>query len=163
MDHTHLHPWLDGLSSYAQLISYTPCDQGCAAQLVEADALRDYLQHERIMLFGFGYGGLLAQAYTLRFPKRVMGVILCSLPVNDGNTAVANLFNQLYQIEAPTLILAGRRDTICPPDQTAERCHASLPNSRLVIFDESGHCPFVDEGERFTAVVGSWLSQFDKT
>ena len=155
---TSLRPWLDGLSQYAQLIIYDPCAQDNVVQLAEVDSLRDHLGYERLSLFGFGKGSLLALAYALCYPERVMGMILCSLVVEDGETAP-----YWHQIETPTLILAGRHDTVCPHEQTAEPMHAILPNSQLVVFDKSGHCPFVDETERFTAVVGEWLSQSDKS
>jgi len=29
------------------------------------------------------------------------------------------------------------------------------------VFEASGHMPFIDEPERFTAVVGSWLAGLD--
>jgi proline iminopeptidase len=68
-----------------------------------------------------------------------------------------NLLPRLGEITVPTLILAGREDWITPPAQGAERLHAGIPNSQLVIFEESGHFPFIEEGERFNAVVTDWL------
>ena len=40
---------------------------------------------------------------------------------------------------------------------TAVMIAASIPNSELVIFEESAHLPFVEEQERFTAVVRKFL------
>jgi proline iminopeptidase len=68
-----------------------------------------------------------------------------------------NVLDRLSEISTPTLILSGREDWITPPAQGGERLHAGLPNSELVIFEESGHFPFIDEPQRFNAVVKDWV------
>ena len=70
---------------------------------------------------------------------------------------VYNVLDRLGEINVPTLILSGREDWITPPAQGGERLHAGLPNSELVIFEESGHFPFIEEPERFNAVVKDWV------
>ena len=40
-----------------------------------------------------------------------------------------------------------------------ERMMAALPNATLAMFEESGHYPFVEEHERFTATVRDWISR----
>lgn len=67
--------------------------------------------------------------------------------------------DRLAEIHVPTLVLAGRHDWIAPPDHGADRLQAGLPRSERVIFEASGHFPFVEEPERFTEVVGDWLSR----
>ncbi len=69
-----------------------------------------------------------------------------------------NVVSRLREISVPTLIIAGRHDWITPPAQAAERLHAGLPNSRLVIFEQSGHFPFIEEPEKFVTVVREWLT-----
>ena len=68
-----------------------------------------------------------------------------------------NLVARLPEISIPTLVLAGRHDWICPPAEGAERLHAGLPNSKLVIFEESGHFPFVEEQDAYLRTVEDWL------
>jgi proline iminopeptidase len=67
-----------------------------------------------------------------------------------------NLTGRLDEITTPTLVIAGREDWITPPEQ-AERIHAALPNADLVIFEESGHFPFIEEQAAFLATVNDWL------
>ncbi len=50
---------------------------------------------------------------------------------------------ELSRITAPTLILAGRQDWICPPD-FSEEIHALIPGSRLRIFENASHSLRVD-------------------
>ncbi len=54
--------------------------------------------------------------------------------------------------------MAGRHDWITPPAQGAERLHAGLPNAKLVIFEESGHFPFIEEHDKFVHAVRDWLN-----
>ena len=51
---------------------------------------------------------------------------------------------ELPRIRAPTLILAGRHDWICPPE-FSEEIHALIPGSDLRIFEDSSHSIRVDE------------------
>jgi len=51
---------------------------------------------------------------------------------------------ELARITAPTLILAGRHDWICPPE-FSEEIHALIPGSQLRIFEHSSHSIRVDE------------------
>jgi proline iminopeptidase len=51
-------------------------------------------------------------------------------------------------------VLAGRHDPI--PVDAAERTAATL-GAELVVFEASGHCPHVEEPERFSAVLDAWL------
>jgi proline-specific peptidase len=62
----------------------------------------------------------------------------------------------LDQIRASVLIMYGRHDWICPI-ALAERLHAGIPKSRLVVFEESGHMPWLEEPEAFAAELTQFL------
>jgi proline iminopeptidase len=64
---------------------------------------------------------------------------------------------RLDEIEVPALVLVGRHDVFCPPSQ-AERLRLGIPDSEMVVFERSGHYPFVEEPETFRGAVRSWLS-----
>jgi proline iminopeptidase len=59
---------------------------------------------------------------------------------------------QLREVTAPTLLCVGRYDP-----QTSVTCSEELargsPNSKLVIFENSGHSPFIEEPDRFVEEV----------
>ncbi len=58
------------------------------------------------------------------------------------------LFSDMEKIEAPTLILHGIHDRICPyPLAVAQNC--GIRNSRLIPFENSGHGLFYDEMDKF--------------
>jgi pimeloyl-ACP methyl ester carboxylesterase len=54
------------------------------------------------------------------------------------------------------LVCVGRHDPQTPWPANAAIV-AALPYGRLEVFDRSGHYPFVEEPERFAAVVGAFL------
>jgi proline iminopeptidase len=70
--------------------------------------------------------------------------------------AHCDVVSRLGEIHAPTLILAGRHDFFCPPSQ-AERLHRGIRGSEMVVFERSGHYPFVEEAEAFRAAVHDGL------
>ncbi len=85
----------------------------------------------------------------------------CAAALNHSTGTWFPAFNSLawvHEIKAPTLIIAGKDDWINPPAQGADRIHAKLPDAKLVIFEESGHFPFIEEQPRFNTIVSEWLS-----
>jgi proline iminopeptidase len=70
--------------------------------------------------------------------------------------ADCNVVSRLGEIEVPTLILAGRHDFFCPPSQSV-RMHRGIRGSEMVVFERSGHYPFVEEAEAFRDAVRDWL------
>jgi proline iminopeptidase len=65
---------------------------------------------------------------------------------------------ELGRIRCPTMVLVGRHDWICPVPQ-AEEIRRLVPGARLVIFEQSGHSPHVEERERFAAEVAPFLAE----
>lgn len=64
--------------------------------------------------------------------------------------------DQLPQITAPTLILAGRHDWICPPE-FSEDLAKRIPNSDLRIFEHSGHAIRADEPEALLDAIAGFI------
>jgi proline iminopeptidase len=243
-DHTYFRPWNDRLTERGiQCIYYDHRGNGRSARPAnwedithdtwanDADALRETLGHDKIVLLGHSYGGFLAQEYALRHQDHLAGLIIsCSAPALDypdiilenaqrrgtpeqveafaaglGNPtddddemralighiisfyfkrydpaicaeidrqtrysgpAFRHSFTQcipnfnveprLSEIQVPTLILSGRDDWITPPEQ-GERIQTGIPGSELVIFEESGHFPFIEETEKYLDVVTGFV------
>lgn len=66
----------------------------------------------------------------------------------------------LGTIHVPTLVIVGRHDWITSVAQ-AEELASGIPRSRLLIFEESGHYPFMDEPEHFMQAARDWLATHD--
>jgi pimeloyl-ACP methyl ester carboxylesterase len=58
----------------------------------------------------------------------------------------------------PTLIVWGRQDAIVPLS-AAEVYRASIPGSRLVVLEQCGHHPELEQTDEFVRVVQTFLSQ----
>lgn len=65
---------------------------------------------------------------------------------------------RLHEIRVPTLIVVGRHDWITPV-AASEEIAAGIPNSELVIFENSGHSPQLEENEKFIATVRDFLAR----
>ncbi len=60
-------------------------------------------------------------------------------------------------VTQPTLILWGGRDRLIPP-AAAERFHAAIPNSQLVMFEDLGHVPQEEDAARTVAALKTFLA-----
>lgn len=67
-----------------------------------------------------------------------------------------SVVSRLGDIKTPTLIMVGRDDVVTPVEQ-AERLHRGIAGSELVIFDHSGHLPYLEEPDAFVQTVRDWL------
>ncbi len=251
LDHTYFQPWLKALANRATLIFFDHRGNGLSARpdsfddithqtwIEDADALREYLGYDQIVLLGHSYGGFLAQDYALRFGKHLLGLVLCAtapvvdypdvilknaeeratpeqfaavkevlsrpmandeelrrywrllLPLyfygsnalydpalgtmidaytvfsaaasNHGYFVTLPQFNalpRLGEIKVPTLVISGGDDWVTPLAEGGKRIHDAIPNSQLVVFDKSGHWPFIEQKAYFRQVLVDWLDQF---
>lgn len=65
---------------------------------------------------------------------------------------IYDVTKKLKLITVPTLILCGKYDVQCPLEYSIEM-NQEISNSKLVIFNESNHYPFLEERETFTQEV----------
>ncbi len=68
-----------------------------------------------------------------------------------------DLRGEIAGITAPTLVLAGRHDWICPP-QFSEEIHTLIPNAQLRIFENSSHSIRADEPAALNAAIRSFVT-----
>ena len=66
--------------------------------------------------------------------------------------------DRLPEIERPTLIVWGRNDRIVPVGG-AYRYEQLIPNSRRVIFEETGHVPMIERPALFNRVLEDFLAE----
>jgi proline-specific peptidase len=66
--------------------------------------------------------------------------------------------DRLDVVTQPVLVLAGRYDRVCSVE-AAEAIAAGIPNAELVVFERSAHMTFVEENERYVAVVRDFLDR----
>ena len=68
--------------------------------------------------------------------------------------------SRLHEISAPALVLSGRHDWLMPPHLAGAPLAAQLPAARHVVFEQSGHFPFIEENQSFTTTVREWFMEF---
>jgi len=198
----------------------------------DLDGLRAWAGAERVIIAGGSYGGFMAMEYAVRYPERVLAMVLRDTSPDSGNghlareNALANdrvtidmekfdridqgrvrddadlkdcwreilplydfhydpdaterkveatpyrfeahnhafsvnlpaydLKPQLPGVTAPTLVTVGRTDWITPVS-CSEAIVDLVPGSRLVVFEESGHSPQIEEAEAWTRTVREFL------
>ena len=77
----------------------------------------------------------------------------------DWRGQVITMLDRAYLTEGmPTLLLWGAHDAIIPVEH-AYLAAASMPESRLEVFEDAGHFPHHSDPERFTAVVRAFLDE----
>jgi proline iminopeptidase len=74
------------------------------------------------------------------------------------NMPAYDLRPQLPGVRCPTLVTVGRTDWVTPVS-AAETIVSLIPDSRLVVFEKSGHSPQVEEFDKFQAVLREFLHE----
>lgn len=62
------------------------------------------------------------------------------------------------KVACPTLVLWGRKDRLLPAAM-GEELHRLIPDSRLIVWDATGHCPMMENPARFHDVVAEFTTQ----
>jgi pimeloyl-ACP methyl ester carboxylesterase len=71
--------------------------------------------------------------------------------------AAHDVLDRLGEISAPTLVTAGAADRFVPLSLSVDLA-AGLPDSRLEVFERTGHVHHFEEVDRFNALVEEWLA-----
>jgi pimeloyl-ACP methyl ester carboxylesterase len=96
------------------------------------------------------YASLVDDAARRAFLRTLRAVV-------DPRGQAVSAFNRLHMAaEVPTLIIWGDADPIIPVDH-AHAAHASIPGSRLEIFEGVGHYPHCEAPERFVEVLSEFI------
>jgi pimeloyl-ACP methyl ester carboxylesterase len=88
-------------------------------------------------------------------PQRVDGWDLALLGI-VRDRGRSGLSAPLQQVSAPTLIIWGKQDSWVPL-AAGRRLDASLPNSEMVVMDDTGHLPMEERPEEFNRILLDWL------
>jgi pimeloyl-ACP methyl ester carboxylesterase len=113
----------------------------------------DWLQKIAPALFG--------PKYIERYPERVLHLARWRARHPGDPRGIARQWeawasfdtcDRLGEIRCPTLIVHGREDRLSPV-RNAEVLHERIAGSRLVLWDDLGHSPNVEDPERFNLVI----------
>jgi len=77
-----------------------------------------------------------------------------------GDGQPFDVCGDLPGMSVPTLILVGEHDFICGP-RWAGILHSLIPDSQLVIFNESGHFAHIEQPEQFAKALAGFATRID--
>jgi proline iminopeptidase len=257
--HDYYHPYFSALAASFRVVYYdgfgrgksdrakSPDEYSFDRDIEEVEALRKALGLGRIHVLGHSYGGLVAQAYALKYPDSIRSLILSNTFVSGEDYQASNVqynkqvefflpevwarvaqlrshgytassppmqeaylgkiatmlelfyfydpanaarivfdeqsFNAeeyyaitgpdadfelgpqirrlsfgegLSKLRAPILVLIGRSDGVVFP-KLALNIARSAPRAEVVIFEKSGHFPFIEETDKMMATIGAFL------
>lgn len=134
------------------------CDDLFAGRLDTSEKMRRYLE---VMgpLYSRKYDATQAKAGLDRGIRSPEALNRAHGP--GGFLRSFDLRPELGAITAPTLVVAGRHDWICPPE-FSEEMHRLIPGSELRIFEESSHSVGSDEPEAFLDAVAGFVAHLTK-
>jgi proline iminopeptidase len=92
--------------------------------------------------------------------NRVFADVRIELAADQRGTELLASFDpgpRLGEIQAPTLVVAGRDDFLYPPNDH-ETLRAAIPGAQLILIDGSGHLPFVETQELFLDALRAFLA-----
>ena len=72
-----------------------------------------------------------------------------------------HLGSRVPDIAAPTLLIWGRNDIVTPPE-AAEQFMGSLPDARIVWFDECGHTPMIEKPADFARAMLEFTDELQR-
>lgn len=131
-----------------------------------SEAMLAYLESDEVASSDEAFQRQLETLWPLYFHRYRLeyDALLCDVTYSvqgqppAAETTAYDLTGRLGEITAPTLILTGRDDFVCPPSQ-AEIMHLDIPGSELRIFEASGHMPFVEEPEATFTIIRDWFAR----
>lgn len=91
-----------------------------------------------------------AQSTTYRFETHNF-----AFAVNQPNYDIKS---RLKDIRCPTLVTVGRHDWITPVE-CSETIASLIPGARLLVFEESGHSPQIEQAAQFQSAVRAFLDE----
>jgi pimeloyl-ACP methyl ester carboxylesterase len=86
---------------------------------------------------------------TLRLPDTIASAIIFDQTLQDYRDV-------LPQVTVPALVCTGRDEKLVSI-AAEEYVVAQMPNASLAVFEDSGHCPFIEEPEAFNAALAGWI------
>lgn len=131
-------------------------------------AAADRLEREGMEAFARDeFAKMITPANARRLPDvatHVMGMMLATPPRGAaaalrGRAQRADYLPLLRKIRVPTLVLVGRED-VYTPVALAEELYEQILGAKLVVIENAGHMPNLEQADAFNEALGSWLNRY---
>lgn len=99
------------------------------------------------------------EQYVARFEKtrsRSQSVWVWRTFIAAEQKTPLNELAKLGSVKAKVLVITGRQDFCCGPT-VAERIRSGIPHSKLIVFDQCGHLPWIEASSEFFREVNQFL------
>ena len=130
------------------------CQDLWAGKLGTAEKMRHYYA-QMGPLYALRYDAAAAEEGRARGIHSPEAMMQAFMP--GGFLQTFDLRPELACITAPTLILAGQQDWICPPE-FSEEIHRLIPGSQLRVLENSSHSLRVDAPEAMRAAIRDFVA-----
>ena len=101
------------------------------------------------------YNRTLADSLTLLFPPDYTAKS-AALNYLWKDLYIFDLYPQLKNITAPTLILHGDSDSL--PLDIAQKLHRSIAGSTMIVLNNSGHFPYIETPDEFVRTIRNFMT-----
>jgi proline iminopeptidase len=81
-----------------------------------------------------------------------------AVPAKEYNGSELDIRDELSEIAAPTLVVAGTDDFVCGPS-AADELVRGIPDARLMLLEHAGHMMYVEQPEAFRNAVEEFLAR----
>jgi proline iminopeptidase len=152
--HNYFQPYMDRLADFVQLIYFDAFGRGLSSKaqnpseysfqndVDEIEALRNSLNLGPVNIYGHSYGGMVAQAYALKYPKSVKRLILANTIHSAEMWQKGNNDTWNYQLENQLPELWHRLDSlrqegILSTDSVYQKIQGEMPLSLSFFYDPS--------------------------
>ncbi|MBT4427638.1 MAG: alpha/beta hydrolase [Rhodospirillaceae bacterium] len=89
-------------------------------------------------------------AENMRIPPTIASAVLFDQTVQDYRADLA-------KVTAPTLVICGNAENKLLPTPAVKFVHEHIPGSSFSLYEDSSHCPFLEETERFNREVEAFV------
>jgi proline iminopeptidase len=167
--HLYLTPWFDELAKRYKVIYYdafgrgksdrakNPSEYSFDRDVRDLEGLRKALGIDKWSVIGHSYGGMVAQAYALKYPGSVDKLIL-SNTFYDGEMWQENDDNSNYEIrnqypEVWAELMKLRDQGMVSSSPECERLYGQVPGGLLYYYDAADAAKVVKDSASFNSLV----------
>jgi abhydrolase domain-containing protein 14 len=111
------------------------------------------LEKAKFVLLGASMGGGFALALAIGNQKRTSGMVLIAPSIKGISE------ESLGELDVPTLLVWGERDTIFPVEEYGKRLKELLPRAKLLIIKGARHAAYLDKPQEFHELLLDFLEE----
>ena len=93
-------------------------------------------------------------AENMRLPASIASAVLFDQTMQDYRADVS-------KVNVPSLVIAGGAENKLLPTEAIKFVHENISGSRFSLYEESSHCPFLEETERFNREVEAFVQSLE--